>query len=249
MPCFCTVLAPRAEKPVPSERNCIKPVNSLLAPAGRSPFALEVRASSQTKQACGSDSVLALEGARNLVTQLRHSTWPHFSAMSGWEALPRVFMQEGQMRLEDADFVSSASSVNLTAWSPLRLYGCCASACEAGHIGTDLTCFASVVAAWRAASPGVCDGVQNEGSFLLVWGDGQCQEPLSSFFLELEMAYRFLVEEFSCLCAVLPGDVLDRLFVQHELSFPRWLGARVRRRHFHFSFRLICCCVLPCRLG
>lgn len=99
---FSTVRDPRAEKPVPSDFNLTNPV-------GRESFELEdlpclvVTATGvlQTKQVMGaSSSSLACcfpDGRRNFLTQLRHRTWPHFSAMTGFRALERVLRHEGQV--------------------------------------------------------------------------------------------------------------------------------------------------------
>lgn len=155
-----------------------------MSPVGKESFALEILVGLvttatgvlQTKHAMFVSASWACcfsEGRRNCLTQLKHKTWPHLSAMIGLEALERVLRHEGQV-LRDSLVAESVVSLNSIFSSFWREKGWASCSAEAGQVGVVLAFFATGAKPLFCTS-GVSEGVQNEGSV----GLAACHDKIS----------------------------------------------------------------------
>lgn len=159
---FATVLAPRAENPVPSDFSGIMPLGKedLVPPLSED----SATGISHTKHAMGTSASAGacFDGIMNCLMQFMQRTWPHFMAMAGLDALESAFRHEGQvLRLSWPE-----EPLSSLKWIVIR---CCKdrgwrlSSDEAGH---DATCFVFLLegrSLLSLATSGVRDGVQKDG--------------------------------------------------------------------------------------
>lgn len=101
-------------------------------------------------------------GDMRSLTQDMHRTWPHCSAMTGFEELDNAFKHEGQV-LRFVSLDCPASCLKWIVTRPCIEIGCGLSAGDEGQMGILLSLLEAggSLLSWTS---GVRDGVQKEGS-------------------------------------------------------------------------------------